>query len=344
MKLWEYILRRLLLVIPILLGVTLITFTLTQFMGDPAAVYTHERMTQEQIDRVREQYHLDDPVHERYLAYLSGILQGDLGYSRSVNMPVTEAIKTKFSATMELALLALFFAILTALPLGLRAAVHQNRWPDHSIRLFALLGSALPIFWLALVLKYFVAFQWGYFPLGDRYDIILWDVDNQIERPTGFLLIDSLLAGSWVHFKDAVVHMILPALTLAYASMAAIIRLLRSSMLESLNQDYVRTARAKGLASHQVLHDHARRNALIPTTTYLGLVFGGLLSGSVLTETIWNWPGLGKWAVESIRTLDTAAILGFTLLTAVIYTMANLLVDILYAYLDPRVELGGGDH
>ena len=352
MKLWEYVLRRLLLVIPILLGVTLITFTLTQFMGDPAAGYTNDRMSEEQIQEIEEKYNLNDPVHMRYLAYLNGLLHGDLGYSESVNMPVTEAIKLKFSATIELALLALMISVLSALPLGVYAANHHNRLPDHVIRLFALLGSALPIFWLALVFKYYLAYQWdgqpfwdeSPFPIGERYDAILWTHTDPIPRPTGYMLIDSIAALSWPHLKDAIVHMILPATTLAYASMAAIIRLLRSSMLESQGQDYVRTARAKGLSARQVTRDHARRNALIPTTTYMGLVFGGLLTGSVLTETIWNWPGLGKWAVLAIRTQDTAAILGFTLLTAMIYIMANLIVDILYAYLDPRVELGGDEN
>lgn len=339
MKLWQYILRRLLLTIPVLLGVTVITFTLSQMMGDPVSVYASERMSEEQLEELRQQHDLDEPIHIRYLTYLENLLHGDLGYSRSVNMPVTEAMKVKFTATLELALLALLIAVATALPLGIFSSIRHNRWQDHSIRLFALLGSSLPIFWVALILKYTVAYQWDILPLGYRVDNILWDSDP-INEYTGLKLVDSALNGSLEHFIDALKHMILPATTLAYASMAAIIRLMRGSMLETLEQDYVRTARAKGLPERRVIIGHATRNALIPTVTLLGLVFGALLNGSVLTETIWQWPGLGRWAVGAIRTLDTAAILGFTLLTAFIYTMANLVVDILYAWLDPRVSLG----
>jgi peptide/nickel transport system permease protein len=201
----------------------------------------------------------------------------------------------------------------------------------------------VPIFWFALILKYWFAFKYGditNLPLGYRFDAILWELDDPIERPTGLLLVDSLLAGSWVHFKDAFMHLILPATTLGYASMATTIRLMRGNMLDVLEQDYVRTAKAKGLSSTKVILGHASKNAMIPTVTLLGMGFAGLLSGSVLTETIFQWPGLGLWTIQAMRNLDVSAILGLVIFSAILTILANLLVDIAYAYLDPRVDLG----
>ncbi|HIM32890.1 MAG TPA: ABC transporter permease, partial [Candidatus Poseidoniales archaeon] len=343
MKLWQYVLRRLAFTIPVMLGVTLITFSLSNLMGDPVAPYVTEKSTPEQIEELRKLHNLDKSLPVRYFTYINNLLHGEWGYSQTINQPVSDAIVMKFAATLELSLLAFAVAVLTALPLGIFSSVRHNRWEDHWIRLFALFGSAVPIFWFALILKYFLAFQWGdatQLPLGYRYDFILWDSDP-IEQRTGLLLVDALLAGSWIHFKDALMHMLLPATTLAYASMATTIRLMRGSMLDVLEQDYVRTARAKGLPEHKVVVNHAARNAMIPTVTLLGLAFGGLLNGSVLTETVWQWPGLGLWAITAMRNLDTAAILGYTLFAGMLYVLANLVVDVAYAWLDPRVELSG---
>ena len=343
MKLWQYVLRRLAFTIPVMLGVTLITFSLSNLMGDPVAPYVTEKSTPEQIEELRKLHNLDKSLPVRYITYINNLLHGEWGYSQPINQPVSDAIVMKFAATLELSLLAFAVAVLTALPLGIFSSVKHNRWEDHWIRLFALFGSAVPIFWFALILKYFLAFQWGdatQLPLGYRYDFILWDSDP-IEQRTGLLLVDALLAGSWIHFKDALMHMLLPATTLAYASMATTIRLMRGSMLDVLEQDYVRTARAKGLPEHKVVVNHAARNAMIPTVTLLGLAFGGLLNGSVLTETVWQWPGLGLWAITAMRNLDTAAILGYTLFAGMLYVLANLVVDVAYVWLDPRVELSG---
>ena len=344
MKLWQYVLRRLAFTIPVMLGVTLITFSLSNLMGDPVAPYVTEKSTPEQIEELRKLHNLDKSLSVRYFTYINNLLHGEWGYSQTINQPVSDAIVMKFAATLELSLLAFAVAVLTALPLGIFSSVKHNRWEDHWIRLFALFGSAVPIFWFALILKYFLAFQWGdatQLPLGYRYDAILWDLEDPIEQRTGLLLVDALLAGSWIHFKDALMHMLLPATTLAYASMATTIRLMRGSMLDVLEQDYVRTARAKGLPEHKVVVNHAARNAMIPTVTLLGLAFGGLLNGSVLTETVWQWPGLGLWAITAMRNLDTAAILGYTLFAGMLYVLANLVVDVAYAWLDPRVELSG---
>ncbi|OIR09609.1 MAG: hypothetical protein BEU05_02470 [Marine Group III euryarchaeote CG-Bathy2] len=344
MKLWQYVLRRLAFTIPVMLGVTLITFSLSNLMGDPVAPYVTEKSTPEQIEELRKLHNLDKSLPVRYFTYINNLLHGEWGYSQTINQPVSDAIVLKFAATLELSLLAFAVAVATALPLGIFSSVKHNRWEDHWIRLFALFGSAVPIFWFALILKYFLAFQWGdttNLPLGYRYDAILWDLEDPIEQRTGLLLVDALLAGSWVHFKDALMHMLLPATTLAYASMATTIRLMRGSMLDVLEQDFVRTARAKGLPERKVVVNHAARNAMIPTVTLLGLAFGGLLNGSVLTETVWQWPGLGLWAVTAMRNLDTAAILGYTLFAGMLYVLANLVVDVAYAWLDPRVELSG---
>ncbi len=312
-------------------------------MGDPAAPYMTEKTTPDQREKIIEQHNLDAPLPERYVTYLSNLLHGEWGFSKTINMDVSEAVKQRFAATLELSILAFIIAVATAIPLGIFASVRHNRWQDHGVRLFALIGSAVPIFWFALVLKYVFAFKYGSItglPLGYRFDAFLWELDDPIERPTNLLLLDSILAGSWLHFKDIFMHMVLPATTLGYASMATTIRLMRGNMLDVLGQDYVRTAKAKGLSSTKVTIGHASKNAMIPTVTLLGMGFAGLLNGSVLTETIFQWPGLGLWTIQAMRNLDVSAILGLVIFSAVLTILANLLVDIAYAYLDPRVDLG----
>ena len=308
-------------------------------MGDPLAPYISEKTTEEQAQELREKHNLDDPIHVQYVTYLQNIITFDWGYSKTINQPVSEALREKFAATLELSILAFIVAVGTAIPLGIFSSIRHNRWEDHAIRLFALFGSAIPIFWFALILKYLVSFQLGLLPLGDRYDAILWDVTDPIAIKTNFLLIDALAAGSYTHFIDALKHMILPATVLAYGSMATIIRLMRGNMLDVLGQDYVRTAKSKGLSEKEVTLKHGASNAMIPTVTLLGMGFAGLINGSVLTETVFTWPGLGYWAITAMRNLDVSAILAYTLFSAVLYIFANLVVDILYAFLDPRVEL-----
>ena len=244
MRLWIYVARRLALTIPVLLGVTLITFSLSHMMGDPLAPYITEKTTEEQAAALRIKHNLDEPLRVQYVTYLRNIMTFEWGFSKTINQPVADAVREKFAATLELSILAFVVAVGTAIPLGIFSSVRHNRWEDHGIRLFALFGSAVPIFWLALILKYVVSFQWDLLPLGDRYDPILWDVRDPIEIKTNFLLIDSLAAGSLPHFMDALKHMILPATVLAYGSMATTIRLMRGNMLDVLGQDYVRTAKS----------------------------------------------------------------------------------------------------
>ena len=340
MKLWIYVLRRLALTIPVMLGVTVITFYLSYGMGDPLAPYITERTTAEQYEMLAEKHGVNEPIHIQYVTYLKGVITFDWGYSKVVNEEVSVALKYRFAATLELSILAFIVAVATAIPLGIFSSIRQNRWEDHSIRLFALFGSAIPIFWFALFLQYFFTLYTDW-QISLRYDPILWEITDPIEIKTNFLLIDSIAAGSWPHFIDALKHMILPATVLAYGSMATIIRLMRGNMLDVLGQDYIRTAKSKGLSESQVTYKHGAPNAMIPTVTLLGMGFAGLINGSVLTETIFTWPGLGAWAITAMRSLDVSAILAYTLFSAFLYIIANLIVDILYAFLDPRVELGG---
>ena len=340
MKLWIYVVRRLALTIPVLLGVTLITFYLSYGMGDPLAPYVTEKTTPEQYQELMEKHNLDEPIQVQYVTYLRNVITFDWGYSKVINQDVSEALREKFAATLELSILAFIVAVTTAIPLGIFSSIRQNRWQDHSIRLFALFGSAIPIFWLALFLQYLFSIYTDW-EISLRYDPVLWEVTDPIDIETNFLLIDSIAAGSLPHFIDALKHMILPATVLAYGSMATIIRLMRGNMLDVLGQDYIRTAESKGLTENQVTFKHGAPNAMIPTVTLLGMGFAGLINGSVLTETIFTWPGLGAWAITAMRSLDVSAILAYTLFSAFLYIIANLIVDILYAFLDPRVELGG---
>ena len=318
---------------------SILTFTIMRMAGDPITAYltNPERATERQIQAIIDRYGLDEPQYMQYLYWLKGVLQGDLGYSQVANLPVTDAIKLKFPATFEIAILATLIAVIVGIAAGTRSAVKANSAFDQTTRVTSLVAVSIPVFWLGLMLLqvFYRDLSWAPPPDG-RTSLRYADA----EVITNFKLVDSLLVGDISMFWDALGHLILPAITLAFASTAIIIRMMRSSMLEVLGAEYVRTARSKGLPEKIVIKRHARRNALIPTTTVVGLSFGGLLSGAVFTETIFNWPGMGRWAADAALNLDTAGIMGFTLLAAVIYTLANLTVDIMYAYLDPRVRLG----
>lgn len=340
MRLSRYIIRRLLLVIPVLIGVSLIIFALTRATGDPGAAYVTDRMNQNQIDAIYEKYHLNDDVVTQYVYWAQGIVQGDWGWSKSAVEPVSSAIMDKFPATFELALVSITIGVFIGIGLGSRSAVKKNKPFDHSTRIISLLGVSIPIFWLGLILLLVFYNDLHWFPLRGRLDDAYYINGLDPNGPTGFMLFDTLWAGNVDMFLNAAWHLILPSVTLAFASVALILRIQRNSMLEVLGLDYIRTARAKGLSERAVVKKHARKNALIPTTTVVGLSFGSLLGGAVLTESIFKWPGLGRWSAESIARMDSSSILGFCLFVALIYVIVNLAVDILYAYLDPRVRLG----
>jgi peptide/nickel transport system permease protein len=343
-----YIARRLLLLVPVLVGVTLVTFSLTWVatQGDLSRGYVTLHMTPEQVAQLKHLKGFDQPFYVQYLDYLARLATGDLGVTKTAGFgdrPITDVIAERFPATLELTLVAMTFAILVGIPLGMLSAVRRDQPVDHVARVLALSGVSIPIFWLGLLMKMGLATNTGValFPLGGRYTTalafshpVLFDA-----KPTGLLLIDSLIALDPTAFADVLLHLLLPGLTLAFATLAIIARMMRSSMLEVMRQDYIKTAFAKGLQERQVWHKHARANAMLPTVTVIGLAFGGLLGGAVLTETIFQWPGLGDWSTTAIRTVDPQAVLSFTVLVAIIYVLANLAVDVLYAYLDPRVKL-----
>ncbi|MFA5311834.1 MAG: ABC transporter permease [Methanomassiliicoccales archaeon] len=337
MKLYQYIIKRLLFIIPVLLGVSVIVFSLSRLTGDPAAAYINEKMNAAQIAAVKAKYHFDEPVINQFYYWLKGIVQGDWGWSKVDSMPVIESIQTHFPATFELALVAMIIAVMVGIALGTASAVRRNKPFDHATRVVSLVGVSIPIFWLALMFVYVFYSQLDWFPAGSRYSDRF--IGTGINDGTGFLLIDSIASGNFDLFKDVVWHLVMPATVLAFGSIAVITRIMRNSMLEVLGLDYVKTARAKGLPEKIVIKKHARKNAMIPTTTVIGLSFGGLLGGAVLTESIFSWPGLGRWSTRSISKFDTNSVLGFCLLIAFIYVTVNLIVDIIYAYLDPRVRL-----
>jgi len=340
------VIRRLLLLIPVLIGVSLIAFFITRAAADPWISYAQgdpSRMTPLQIDLIKEKYHLNDPLYSQYYYWLDSLFHGNLGWSKEAHMFVTDAIAQKFPATFELAMISTIMAVLFGIFLGTKSAVKANSVTDQLSRTMSLVGVSIPVFWLGLILVWVFFAQLHWLPQFGPYNLTNVDLALRYETMnhyTGFLLIDTLLNGDLEFFYDHLLHLILPAITLAFASTAILIRMMRSSMLEVLSSEYVKAARAKGLPENVVIKRHARRNAMIPTTTVIGLTFGGLLGGAVLTETVFQWNGIGQWSAKAAVGVDTPAIMGFTLITALIYVLANLVVDVVYAYLDPRVRLG----
>lgn len=344
MKLRDFILRRILLAIPVVFGVLTITWFLSYVIGDPLAMYITERTPAAAIPGIIRSHGFDQPLYVQYFLYMSNLLQGDWGISTSVggDLPVLDVIAQRFPATIELAMVAMIFAVVLGIPLGIISATRKDKPVDHFTRVFSLAGVSMPIFWFALMLKYVFFYQFSiaglpFLPPGERFSARNFDYSEV----TGFLLIDSLVFyGNPFLFIDALVHLIMPGFCLGYLTLAIITRMMRSSMLEVLKEDYITLARSKGLTERVVIYRHALRNALIPTVTVIGLAFGGLMTGAVLTETIFNWPGLGRWATRAILNSDMAAINGFTLLVAIIFVAANLLVDLIYGALDPRIRFG----
>jgi ABC-type dipeptide/oligopeptide/nickel transport system permease component len=347
MKLTDYIIRRLLLLIPVLIGISFITFILTHNIPgyDPAAPWMKERTTMAERALIVKQHHLDEPTIIQYIYYIQDLSRLDMGYSSSQgNKPVSEMLALFFPATLELTIFSLLLCIIIGIPIGIISAIKKDKWPDHIVRIFSLTGISIPVFWFALILQYVFYLKVGLLPLGGRLNLgtemPTFNLPFIGIHSTGLLVLDSILGGNWTTLSQALLHLVMPSFCLAFIYLAVIARMTRSSMLESMTQDYIRTARSKGLSERAVIFKHALRNALIPTTTVVGLMFGGLLSGAVLTETIFYWPGIGRYSTFAISSLDYASIMGFTLLVAIIYVLSNLFVDILYAYLDPRIKYG----
>ena len=337
MNLYLNILRRLLLLIPMTIGITLLLFIVTHLVPvNPLAVILTEKSMEDPhaVAAAIEKWGLDKPPHEQYLIYLGNLLQGDLGISFKTKNPVIQDLKTFLPATIELSLGSFLFAIILGLPLGILSAIKAGKFVDHLAQIISLLGASMPPFWSGLLILFVFYYKLGIAPGPGRIDSRM----GTPEMVTGLFLVDSLATGNWDAFWSSLSHLVLPSIILGWFTLALISRITRSSMLEVLAQDYVRTARAKGVQEKWVILSHALRNALIPLTTLMGLAFAGLMSGAIMTETIFAWPGIGRYAVEASANLDYPALTGVTLIIALFYTLVNLSVDVLYTIIDPRIR------
>ena len=346
----RYIIRRIISVIPTLIGVTFVIFMFQRLIpGDPAIAMLGEHATEESIERIREQFGLNRPLFldrealaegdvagffdSQYIRYMDRLFRLDLGESIHRRIPVLETLALRFPATVELSLLSMILAVVVGIPVGIISASRRNSLIDSVSMVGSLVGVSMPIFWLGLmeIMLFAVILKW--LPAGARLSTGI-----ELETITNFYLFDAVITGNWVAFKDALSHIIMPAVALATIPMGIIARMTRSSMLDVLQEDYIRTAKAKGLGGRIVLYRHALKNAALPVVTIIGLQAGTLLAGAVLTETIFSWPGIGRWVYDAILGRDYPIVQGGTLLIALIFVVVNFLVDILYALLDPRIR------
>jgi peptide/nickel transport system permease protein len=325
--------RRLILLFFVVFGVSLVTFAMSHMIpGDPARMMAGERATNELVAHMRQVLGLDKPLPLQYLDYVRDLLQGNFGISIRTQRPVVNDLLLFFPATIELAVAALLFAVLLGIPFGVVSAVAKDRAIDQVARTISVTGISTPAFWLGLLLIYLFYGRLGIFPGSGRID------GAPPLHITGFYTVDALVTGNWSALRSALSHLALPALTLGFVHLGIVTRQVRSAMLEVLQEDYVRTAKAGGLSRPQIILDHALRNALIPSVTMIGLAFGDLLYGAVLTETVFAWPGMGNYVVQSISALDFPAIMGFTVIASTAYVFVNLVVDLTYMFLDPQIR------
>jgi peptide/nickel transport system permease protein len=337
MGLWRFIARRLVLALFVLCLVSIGTFLLTHAVpGDPITAIISDRQADNPEVRaaLERRWGLDKPLPVQYGYYLRNLLHGDMGESISKRRPVADELKQRVPATIELTFFAMAFAILVGVPLGIISAIRHDRWPDHVARFLTLIGTSVPVFWLGLLLLYVFFYRLHWLPGPGRLNVGM----KAPEKITGMVTLDALLTRNWDVLHAALRRLVLPSFVLGAYAMGIIARMLRSSLLTALGDDYVRTARAKGLLERRVVVGHALRNALIPTVTVFGLTFASLLAGAVLTETIFSWPGIGGFAVSAALKLDYPGLLGVTLVVAVVYVLVNLAVDIVYGILDPRIR------
>ncbi|MBD2809538.1 dipeptide ABC transporter permease DppB [Xenorhabdus sp. Vera] len=334
----QFILRRLGLVIPTFIGITLLTFAFVHMIpGDPVLILAGERgITAERHAELLAEMGLDKPLWEQYLHYINGVMHGDLGISLKSRIPVWDEFVPRFKATLELGLCAMLFAISVGIPVGVLAAVKRGSVFDHTAIGLSLTGYSMPIFWWGIMLIMLVSVQWDLTPVSGRIsDRVFLDDSHPL---TGFMLIDTLIWGEDGDFIDAVMHMLLPAVVLGTIPLAVIVRMTRSAMLEVLGEDYIRTARAKGLSRIRVIIVHALRNALLPVVTVIGLQVGVMLAGAILTETIFSWPGLGRWLIDALQRRDYPVVQGGVLLVATMIILVNVVVDLLYGIVNPRIR------
>jgi ABC-type dipeptide/oligopeptide/nickel transport system permease component len=333
----RYLLRRIALVVPTLVGVTLITFVLTYLLpGNPALVKAGSLATPEHIAEMERKMGLDQPIYVQYGRYVRGLLSGDLGESTSTGRPVLEDFRQRVPATLELTLASLLIAVGVGIPLGVLSAVHRDTLVDHVSRLIGVGGVAMPSFWTGLLLIYVFFYALGVAPAP------LGRLGPEITPPariTGLYVVDALVSGNSRALASSLHHLMLPAITLGFAVMAPLTRMVRATMLEILESDFVKAAWAAGLTPRQVIYGDALRNALIPVITVLGVIFGFLMAGNVVVEIVYAWPGLGNYAVTSLMTKDSGPIQSFVLFVAVVYVLVNLAVDLLYGLVDPRIRL-----
>jgi peptide/nickel transport system permease protein len=331
----RFVVRRLLLLVPILLGLSILVFLWIRALpGSPATALLGERATAEAIAAINEQYGLNDPIHEQYWAYLKQLGAFDFGTSQTSRRPVFDEFQQRFPATIELALSAMLFSILVGIPLGFLAAKRYGGFLDQFSLVASLLGISIPIFVLAIILKYIFAVKLGLLPTVGRISVLI-----NVDHPTNFYTLDALIAGNLGAFWDVIKHLMLPAIALGSIPLAIVARITRAAVLDVQNEDYVRTARAKGVAPRTVDTRHILRNAMLPIATIIGLQTGLLLSGAVLTETVFAYPGIGTWLVDAIETRNYPVLQGGILFIAVVFVLVNLLVDLSYALLNPRIRL-----
>ncbi len=337
-----YIARRLLLIIPTLLGVSILIFAISMVFTPEqrAALYVTSPKAASKIYQIIKKYGLDRPAHEQYFTWLSNVLRGNLGYSKSMNIPVIRAFTDLWPTSVEIAIYAAPLIVLVGVKLGKISAIYRDKLPDHIARVLAIVGWSLPTFWSAIILLA-IFYGWlGWFPpgrLGPEAEAIVRS--SEWVTYTGLYTIDSLLNGNLFVFVDALRHLFLPVLNLVIVGNAGIMRVMRSSMLEELNKEYVLAARSKGVEEKVIINKHVTRNALIPVVTMAGVLVAGLMTGLVITETVFELKGLGYWAAHAAEQLDIPSVLAFALFTGVVFVIANLVVDVLYAYIDPRVRL-----
>ena len=329
-----YIIKRLLMLIPVLLGTSIIAFSLIQLApGDPARTIAGEHASQRTINAIREKYGLDKPLYIQYGIWLNRALHGDMGRSIVSNEYVTKEILDRFPNTFELTFFAMILAIAIGAMAGIISASKQYSALDYTFMGIALFGLSMPVFWLGIMLMMIFGVYLRWLPIGGRIDILI-----PFHRITGFYLLDSIITGNFAALISTLRYLILPSTALATIPMATIARVTRSSMLEVLRQDFIRTERAKGLSERVVIYKHAVRNAMIPVITVIGLNFGLLLAGAILTETVFSWPGIGRYVINAVRMRDYPAVQGCVLFFAFVFVIVNLVTDIIYVYIDPRIH------
>jgi peptide/nickel transport system permease protein len=331
----RFVVRRLILLVPILLGLSILVFLWIRALpGGPAQALLGERATEQAIAQIEREYGLDKPIYVQYWRYLETGIRGDLGQSVTTRRDVTEELQQKFPATIELAIAAMLFSTFFGIPLGFFAAKRYGGAFDHFSLVASLIGVSIPVFFLGIILKYVFAVQLGLLPTVGRIDVLI-----ELEHPTNFYVIDAIIAGDVNALWDVLKHLVLPAIALGSIPLAIIARITRAAVLDVQNEDYVRTARAKGMPPTIVDRRHVLRNAMLPIVTIIGLQVGFLLAGAVLTETVFAWPGIGTWLVDAIESRNYPVLQGGILFVALIFVVVNLLVDVSYAFLNPRIRL-----